>query len=89
MKSPALKLCLATVTTEAFVPGTLVMLHSFLKVNPWFEGDLVIIHDGLEPTAHQSLVACFERLRLPQCFSSSEGAILVKINCAALRLLVS
>ena len=63
MKPPALKLCLATVTTEAFVPGTLVMLHSFLKVNPWFEGDLVIIHDGLEPTAHQSLVACFERLR--------------------------
>jgi lipopolysaccharide biosynthesis glycosyltransferase len=39
------KRALVTVTTASFVPGTLVMLHSFKKHNPWFRGDLIIIHD--------------------------------------------
>ncbi len=56
-------LCLATVTTEEFVPGTLVMLYSFLKNNPWFQGDIVIIHDGLTSKYCRYLAMCFERVR--------------------------
>ncbi len=50
------KLCLATITSETFIQGTLVMLHSFLKHNPWFGkagGDIVIIHDSLPPRLKQ------------------------------------
>lgn len=47
MKSIHAKICFATVTTDSYIAGTLVMLHSFLKTNPWFEGQIVIIHDGL------------------------------------------
>jgi lipopolysaccharide biosynthesis glycosyltransferase len=42
------KLAIATVTSRDFVPGTLVLIHSFLKHNPWFDGDIVIICDVLE-----------------------------------------
>jgi len=42
------KLAIATVTSQDFVPGTLVLIHSFLKHNPWFKGDIVIICDSLE-----------------------------------------
>jgi lipopolysaccharide biosynthesis glycosyltransferase len=42
------KLAIATVTSRHFVPGTLVLIHSFLKHNPWFDGDIVIICDSLE-----------------------------------------
>ncbi|MCX6266265.1 MAG: hypothetical protein NTW16_02760, partial [Bacteroidetes bacterium] len=37
------------VTSSEFVPGTLVLIRSFLNHNPWFDGDIVIITDGLEP----------------------------------------
>ncbi|MEM1319714.1 MAG: glycosyltransferase [Bacteroidota bacterium] len=42
------KYCVATVTTPDFVPGTLVLLHSFLQNNPWFDGDVILISQGLE-----------------------------------------
>lgn len=44
----SMKTCIATVTSPDFVPGTLVLVHSFLKRNPWFGGDIVIITDGLQ-----------------------------------------
>ncbi len=47
--------CLATVTDEAYLPGTLVLLWSFLRHNPWFTGRIVIIHDGLPPAAVEAL----------------------------------
>jgi lipopolysaccharide biosynthesis glycosyltransferase len=37
------KLCLATVSSKDYWPGTLVMIKSFLKCNTWFEGEIVII----------------------------------------------
>lgn len=55
------KYCLATVTSEEFVPGTIVMLASFLDNNPWFDGDIVIIHHSL-PAAHRRLFECFEHV---------------------------
>ena len=63
MSLQATNICLATVTTEAFVPGTLVMLYSFLKQNPWFKGDIVIIHGALGSNSQQDLALCFDRVR--------------------------
>ena len=40
---------ICTVTSPDFIPGTMALIHSFLKHNPWFTGDIVIISDGLEP----------------------------------------
>lgn len=47
--------CIATVTDEAFLPGTIVLLSSFLRHNQWFTGDVVIIHDGLPAAARARL----------------------------------
>lgn len=40
-------LCIATITDDQFIFGTCVLLHSFLKHNKWFDGDIVIFHDIL------------------------------------------
>lgn len=37
--------CVATVVSDPFVYGAIVMLASFRRENPWFEGDFVILHD--------------------------------------------
>lgn len=49
-------------TDAGFLPGTIVLLTSFLRHNPWFAGDLVIIHDGL-PDAAQARLQQFPNLR--------------------------
>ncbi|OAV44836.1 glycosyltransferase [Lewinella sp. 4G2] len=36
---------IVTVCTPPFLPGTVVMLKSFLETNPWFRGDVVILTD--------------------------------------------
>lgn len=59
----AAALCVATVTTPSFLPGTLVTLGSFLNQHPGFDGDLIVIHDGLPEADRQSLAA-LPRLRL-------------------------
>jgi lipopolysaccharide biosynthesis glycosyltransferase len=40
-------MCIATITDDGYLPGTLVLLSSFLRCNPLFRGDIVVIHDGL------------------------------------------
>ena len=57
------QLCLATVTTNSFVPGTLTMIYSFLKNNPWFSGDLLIIQDCLSGENQGHLSALYENTR--------------------------
>ena len=47
MPSRTSDVCLVTVATESFVPGTCVLLGSFLKQHPRFAGDVVIVHDTL------------------------------------------
>jgi lipopolysaccharide biosynthesis glycosyltransferase len=37
--------CVATVVSDPFVYGAIVMLASFRRENPWFDGDFVILHD--------------------------------------------
>lgn len=43
---------LVTVTSEDYLPGTLVLLQSFLQHNRWFSGDLVVLHDDLPEALH-------------------------------------
>jgi len=55
--------CLFTATTESFTPGVFVMLGTFLKHHPGFDGDVVIAHDGL-PEAHRDVLsAASDRVR--------------------------
>ena len=63
MPSPTSDVCLVTVATEAFVPGTRVLLGSFLKQHPRFAGDCVVLHDGLSQTAQDVLAAASDRVR--------------------------
>ena len=55
--------CLATVTTDSYLPGTLVMIASFLKVHPGFAGDVAVIHDGLSEKSRRRLQTLFDRVR--------------------------
>ena len=57
------KTCLLTVATEDFVPGAFVMVRTFLKRHPRFDGDVVIVHDGLSDASREVLAASFPRLR--------------------------
>jgi len=41
------RIAIATVTDGYFLNGTLVLIFSFLKQNPWFEGDIIIIENEL------------------------------------------
>lgn len=59
------KYCLVTVTSESFLPGTLLMIYSFLKCNRWFSGEIVIIHDNL-PDESQEMLSCFKRVKYLQ-----------------------
>lgn len=45
VKAPTKTACVATVVSDPFVYGAIVMLASFRRENPWFEGDFVILHD--------------------------------------------
>ena len=51
--------CFVTATTERFVPGALVALCSFRQHHPRFDGDLVVLHDGLPEAQREHLAqAC-------------------------------
>lgn len=52
-------IALATVTTPNFLPGTLVMLHSFLTHNPWFNNNIYIIHDEIEEAQKKLISAIY------------------------------
>ena len=58
--------CLATVTTAGFLPGTLVTIGSFLKAHPGFNGDVAVIHDDLPQSARDLLRLSFDRVRFVQ-----------------------
>ncbi len=51
--------CLATVTSENFVVGTEVLIYSFLKCNPDFDGDIVIIIDTLSDASQKRLTQLY------------------------------
>ena len=55
--------CLATAVTDSFVPGAVVMLGSFRAHHPGFEGDVVVLHDGLSEASRAVLAAVGGRVR--------------------------
>lgn len=59
-------LCLATATSDSFIPGTLVLIHSFLKHNRWFDGDIVVFHRDLSAESLAYLTA-FEQVVFCEC----------------------
>ena len=69
-------ICLATVTSDSYFSATLVMIHSFIEHNPWFEGDIVIIHDDLDETHRQCYETGFERIH----FLSVSSRLLNRLN---------
>ena len=56
-------MCLATVVTDSFVPGAVVMLGSFRAHHPGFDGDVVVLHDGLSEASRAVLAAVGGRVR--------------------------
>lgn len=52
---------LLTVSSPDFRVGTEVMLASFLAHNPWFAGDILILHSRLTETDQIALAAAFPR----------------------------
>ena len=58
------RICLATAATERFVPGALVLIDSFLRRHPGFDGDVVVVHDdGLPERLREVLSGTFDGLR--------------------------
>ena len=55
------KRCLFTVVTPRFLPGALVMLASFLRVHPTFEGDIVVAHWRLPRRLRALMCAVLQR----------------------------
>lgn len=39
------RMCIATVVTDGFLPGAEVLIRTLLRTNPWFDGDLVVLHN--------------------------------------------
>ena len=56
-------ICLATAVNDSFVPGAVVMLGSFRAHHPGFEGDVVVLHDGLSEASRTVLAAVGGRVR--------------------------
>jgi lipopolysaccharide biosynthesis glycosyltransferase len=59
------KHALVTVTTMPFLPGSLVTIHSFLKHNPWFTGDIIVLADQMGPR-YQRYFTLFPNARVEQ-----------------------
>lgn len=63
MSASTSRTCLFTTATESFTPGAFVMLGTFLKHHPGFDGDVVIAHDGLPEAYRDVLSAASDRVR--------------------------
>ena len=63
MSTSTSRTCLFTAATESFTPGVFVMLGTFLKHHPGFDGDVVIAHDGLPEAYRDVLSAASDRVR--------------------------
>ena len=58
--------CLATAATESFVPGAVVTIGSFRRHHPSFDGDVVVIHDGLTQQQQESMQAACGDIRFEE-----------------------
>lgn len=56
---------IVTVSNSKFLKGTLVLFYSILKENPWFDGDFIVIENGLSEFEKEQL-SVFKKLRFIQ-----------------------
>lgn len=66
---------LVTVSSPEFMLGTRVMLHSFLAANPWFDGEIVVLHARLESHETDLLQSGFQRLSCRTAGPGLGGAV--------------
>ena len=57
------------------MPGTLVMLHSFVALNPWFKGDIVVIHGGLDRRYREYLAQVHDRVHFLDVGPELQGRV--------------
>ena len=79
MPPPTSRVCLVTVTTERFVPGTLVTLGSFQRHHPDFNGD--VVHEALPEAHRRRLAEACPRLRF-EPVSAELGERLAALSAA-------
>ena len=63
-RSPSV--CFATAATESFLPGAFVAIGSFRRHHPDFDGDVVVIHDGIPQHRQEGLQAACGDIRFEQ-----------------------
>ena len=66
MDAPSAPVCFATAATESFVPGAVVTIGSFRRHHPDFDGDVVVIHDGLAQEQQESMQAACGDIRFEE-----------------------
>ena len=69
MGTRSASVCFATAATESFVPGAVVAIGSFRRHHPGFDGDVVLIHDGLPQHQRESLQAVCGDVRFERASS--------------------
>jgi len=55
---------LFTSTSDEFFAGTCVALYSFIKHNPWFDSDIIVVSEDLSDDRKATLEASFARLKV-------------------------
>ena len=55
--------CLVTAATEAYLPGALVTVGSFLMHHRGFAGEVVVVHNGLDEEMRKPLETLHDRVR--------------------------
>ena len=73
-KSP-LPAHLYTVTSRDYLPGTHVMLQSFLETNPWFAGQINLLQDDLSDQQKSEFSEFFGQVHFPEISPALSAAI--------------
>ncbi|MXO90819.1 glycosyltransferase [Pontixanthobacter aquaemixtae] len=66
---------LVTVTSRDYLPGTQVMLHSFLRTNQWFDGSIIVLENDLRRGDKAALQANFPSVTFPGVSTELDQAI--------------
>ena len=70
------KFCFATVTDESFAVAAQVLIHSFIKFNPWFNGDVVVVEVGTLSDQSRQRLECI----YPVKFIPASSELLDKLD---------
>lgn len=68
-------IAISTVTSDGFLAGTCVAIHSFLRANPSFDGNIIIIFDRLSAEGRNVLLANFPNVILREVSAQFRTAL--------------